>query len=128
MPYHWSRKRHRAATAELLARAGADLILVDVDKGTLVEIAELSRQLGAEVATATLDVRESSPINELMEQQSSDGKRIDVLVRNAGVAHPLRLEEITDEEWEKVMNINLKRAVASSLRQRTRPRRRDSSG
>jgi 3-oxoacyl-[acyl-carrier protein] reductase len=97
-----------AATAEFLARAGADLILVDVDKGPLVETADLSRQLGAEVATATLDVRESAPVNELVEQQSSNGKRIDVLVSNAGIAHSLRLEEITDEEWEKVMNINLK--------------------
>ena len=49
---------------------------------------------------------------------------IDVLVNNAGIAHPRKLEDITEAEWDEVLTVNLKsvflvtQAVVGGMRQR----------
>ena len=98
------------ATASLFAEAGSDLIMVDADNSGLEATAERirHRQSETKVDVAAIDVRDSESVNNLVEEQSAGGTRIDVLVSNAGVAHSLALEEISDSDWWAVNDVNLK--------------------
>lgn len=62
----------------------------------------------AEVLTARADVRSRSEVLRMRDELKAAGFVPDVLVNNAGVSHYGMLCDVTDEEWDRVMNVNLK--------------------
>lgn len=71
-------------------------------------IAEECRQLGANVWTYAADLRSRRQIYEMKEYLEKLGLSPSILINNAGIAHYGMLADVTEEEWDDVMNVNLK--------------------
>ncbi len=92
-----------AATVRRLAGDGAKLVLVDVD-GAGVE--KLAAELGQVAVKA--DVTRGEDIERMLEEPYRRWGRLDVLFNNAGVIRVQPMLEVTGEEWDRVMNVNLR--------------------
>jgi NAD(P)-dependent dehydrogenase (short-subunit alcohol dehydrogenase family) len=94
-----------AASARRLAAGGARLVLADVD-GPGVD------KLAAELAgvAVTADVTRNADIARMVDEPYRRWGRLDVLFNNAGVIRVQPLHEVTEAEWDRVMNVNLRAA------------------
>jgi meso-butanediol dehydrogenase/(S,S)-butanediol dehydrogenase/diacetyl reductase len=92
-----------AATARRLASDGAKLVLADLD-GAGVE--KLAAELGQVAVKA--DVTRDADIERMLEEPYRRWGRLDVLFNNAGVIRVQPMLEVTGEEWDRVMNVNLR--------------------
>jgi NAD(P)-dependent dehydrogenase (short-subunit alcohol dehydrogenase family) len=92
-----------AATARRLAGDGAKLVLADLD-GAGVE--KLAAELGQVAVKA--DVTRHADIERMLEEPYRRWGRLDVLFNNAGVIRVQPMLEVTAEEWDRVMNVNLR--------------------
>ena len=97
--------------ASELARSGCSHIAVNYfgDPASTVEatVAEI-RALGADVLAIEADIRMSQPVAAMVDQVVSRFSRLDILVNNAGVQTFKPLLEVTEEEWDLVVDTNLK--------------------
>ena len=91
-----------------LAKAGAKVILTDIDFQEVQKSAQEIIDLGLEVRAYKLDVTNKVEIDQTFDQVFDIYKRLDILVNNAGILLSKSFLEITQEEWDKVLNINLK--------------------
>jgi 3-oxoacyl-[acyl-carrier protein] reductase len=63
---------------------------------------------GAEVLTVTADLRSREQIERMQEKLLKHGMVPDILVNNAGISHYGMLADVTEAEWDNIMNVNLK--------------------
>jgi NAD(P)-dependent dehydrogenase (short-subunit alcohol dehydrogenase family) len=94
------------ATALALARAGADLVLADVDAGGLAGTAGEARALGRTVAAHTVDVADRRAMAALADAVHAERAAVDVLVNNAGVGLGGLFTETPLEDWDWVVGVN----------------------
>jgi NAD(P)-dependent dehydrogenase (short-subunit alcohol dehydrogenase family) len=93
--------------AEGLAEMGANLVLCARKKKRCEEAAETLKKLGAQVLALECDVKDKSTIERVLEETLATFGRIDVLVNNAGVSWGAPVEDMTLEQWDKVLSTNL---------------------
>ncbi len=97
--------------AGALASAGANLVVTSRDRSAAEEAAaDLMTTYGVTALGLALDVRELASIRAMMKATTNALGGLDILVNNAGVTHRGRLEELTSEQWDDVLNTNLKGA------------------
>ena len=98
------------ASAILFAREGARVTVADIDarRGEQT-VAEISANSG-EAAFAQVDVAKEIEVRRVVEDTVARWGKIDILFNNAGVVLVKPLEEMTEEEWDRVMAINVKAA------------------
>ncbi len=94
------------ATAELLAREGARLVLTDVDGKTLAAGADQLRGAGFEVEPVAGDVSVPDDARRMILAAVERYGRIDILVANADVIPLNTIVEATPEDWDYVMDID----------------------
>jgi NAD(P)-dependent dehydrogenase (short-subunit alcohol dehydrogenase family) len=94
------------ATALALARRGCHVALADISQDTLVQTAELARTFGARVSCHRLDVADRDAVRALPGNVHAAHGRIDLLVNNAGVALGGTFEQVSEENFEWLMDIN----------------------
>jgi len=92
-----------AACARRLAAEGARLVLADID-GAGVE--KLAAELGQ--AAIRVDVTRSEDIERMVEEPYRRWGRLDVLFNNAGVIKVQPMLEVTREDWDRVLDVNLR--------------------
>ena len=92
-----------AATARRLARDGARLVLSDVDG---VGVEKLAAELGGVAVRA--DVTNAADIQRMVDEPYQRWGRLDVLFNNAGVIRLQPLLDVTEAEWNRVLDVNLK--------------------
>ena len=97
------------AMAEGFVHNGAHLILFDRDAKALENTSTPLRNLGVEVMTIVGDVTDDLGISGAVDDAVQHFGRLDVAIANAGVsdAHPALLHETTDDDWHRVIDINL---------------------
>jgi NAD(P)-dependent dehydrogenase (short-subunit alcohol dehydrogenase family) len=94
------------ATAVLFAREGARLVLNDIDRQSLETVLP---QLGLEKNRAVVgNVAEEETARRMAQEAVSTFGRIDILINNAGVHFLKDIIDMTVEEWDRLMDINLK--------------------
>ena len=114
-----------AGVAIALARAGAHVAVnyrerADAANAICGEIIGTGRKAIAIQA----DVSVSADVTRMVAEIEAHLGGIDILVNNAGIAHPRKLEDITEAEWDEVLTVNLKsvflvtQAVVGGMRQR----------
>jgi NADP-dependent 3-hydroxy acid dehydrogenase YdfG len=114
------------ATARLLARRGAKLVLAARRKERLDRLAGELRRAGAQVATVAADVSRRADVDALAAAALRDFGRIDVLVNNAGIMPLAPLDKLKVDEWDRMIDVNIKgvlygiAAVLPSMRERGR--------
>jgi NAD(P)-dependent dehydrogenase (short-subunit alcohol dehydrogenase family) len=93
--------------AEGLAEMGANVVLCARKKERCQQAAEELQQLGLKALALACDVKSQSSIQELVDATLSRFGRIDVLINNAGVSWGAPVEQMTLEDWNKVIETNL---------------------
>ena len=91
-----------------LAREGATVVVNDIDLEKAEKVAEEVSAQGGQALPVQADVSVGDEVNNLVEKTLDSYKRVDILVNNAGVAKMTRLLELTEAEWDRTMNINIK--------------------
>jgi NAD(P)-dependent dehydrogenase (short-subunit alcohol dehydrogenase family) len=93
--------------AEGLAEMGANLVLCARKQERCEQAAEELRARGAQALALGCDVRDLGAIQEVVAATLAKFGRIDILVNNAGVSWAAPVEEMTLEQWDKVLSTNL---------------------
>ena len=93
--------------AEGLAEMGANLVLCARKKERCLQTAEELQKLGAEVLALGCDVKDPTSIREVVDATVEQFGRIDILVNNAGTSWGAPTEEMTLEQWNRVIETNL---------------------
>jgi len=94
------------AIAMSLAKRGCHLALADIDEDGMVNTAELTRASGVRVSRHRLDVADRIAVAELPGLVAAEHGGVDVLVNNAGVAVGGTFEQVSDEDFEWLFEIN----------------------
>ena len=96
------------AIALAFIREGAKVALVDVDKEKLEVLKnEIEKEKGKVIAIPC-DIARSSEVKGLVGHVRTTFGRIDVLVNNAGIIRRGTIETVTEEDWDRVIEVNLK--------------------
>ena len=97
--------------ALLFAREGADIAFTDLE---LNEAAQATRAeieaTGVKVAFYASDAADFESAHRVVEQVTAEFGRIDILVNNAGITRDTLLMRMTEQQWDQVINVNLKSA------------------
>lgn len=94
------------AIAEKFVEEGASVILADIDERAVSEVASNLGQIAVRI-----DVARKGEIDALFELVEAEWKGLDILVNNAGVTHAAELADLTEEDFDRVLSINLKSAL-----------------
>lgn len=95
------------ATAQQLAAEGAKVFGVDLNEAGARETADGIRKEGGVAEAAACNVADASSVRETVARALDAFGRLDVLVNAAGAGRSLRFEEIDEEEWHRVIDVNL---------------------
>ena len=95
------------ATALKFAREGARVVVCDVDDTVAETVAQIRIQGGSAIGYK-VDVTKSESIEAMVSGAITTYGQIDVLVNNAGVVADAQLKKMTDEQFDKVIDVNLK--------------------
>lgn len=98
------------AVALELARAGADVFLVARTKSQLEAVAEEIRALGRRAEIAVADVALADEVANAVDQALHHFEHVDILVNNAGITRDTLIMRMKDEDWDSVINTNLRSA------------------
>lgn len=97
-----------------LAEAGADVALLARTKEDLMETAAIIEQKGRKTLVIPSDVTKREHVHRAIASVKSDFGKIDILVNNAGMNIRSKALEATDEEWQTIMDTNLRSAFMMS--------------
>jgi 3-oxoacyl-[acyl-carrier protein] reductase len=96
------------AIALELSREGIEVILVDIQKEKLEEVADKIRDNKGKAAVFAADVSRMDEAMGVIEAAVKSNKKIDHLVNNAGITRDNLLMRMKEEEWDSVLKVNLK--------------------
>lgn len=101
-----------AAVAQTLARAGATVVVLDVAPADLV--CARIRAGGGAAEAIQVDLADRPPVQASLAEVIERHGRIDVLVNNAGIISTTPFAELTDDEWDRVVEVNLTAAMVTT--------------
>jgi 3-oxoacyl-[acyl-carrier protein] reductase len=96
------------AVALLLARNGADMVVSDINLEKAEETAKEVQTLGRKALAIKVDVAKLADVEKMVEAILAQFGKVDILVNNAGIARDKLILRMTEEDWDAVLNINLK--------------------
>lgn len=96
------------AIARKLSAMGAHVLLVARDEATLAKVRRKIQDDGGQATSLPCDLLDPSAVARLGERVAREFRRCDILVNNAGVSLGGPLHEIAPEEWDRVLNTNLR--------------------
>ena len=96
------------AVALLLARNGADIVISDINLEKAEETAKEVQALGRKALATKVDVATLGDVEKMVEAILAQFGKVDILVNNAGIARDKLILRMTEEDWDAVLNINLK--------------------
>jgi len=89
------------------AKEGADIV-VGANEDKIHEVAEEIRAMGRKGLSIFCDVTDKKSVENLYSQVMKEFGKVDVSIQNAGVITIAKIEDMTEEEWDKVMDVNTK--------------------
>ena len=99
------------AIATAFVAAGATVVLADVAGDAVRRAAEeLAGPQAGEANSTVLDVTDPAAVTEAVGAVHAEHGRLDILVNNAGVLRDARIDAMTDEQWDTVLNVSLRGA------------------
>ncbi len=96
------------AIALTFIREGAKVALVDVDTGILETSKNEIKKTRGEVIIIPCDITKSVEVKAMVNQVQKAFGRIDILVNNAGIIRRGTIDTVTEEDWDQVIDVNLK--------------------
>lgn len=101
---------------EGFAKSGADLVVVSRNQEDCEKVAREIESYGANVLPHAADIRKLDSIDELIQATVKKFDKIDILVNNAGAAITKSPESLKEEEWDFIVDLNLKGAFFTAQR------------
>lgn len=103
------------AIATRFAEAGASVVIADVNKASAEDTAtELERRFTRRCLGAAVDVADSTAVSELADRTVRELGRLDIWANNAGIYPITPLLELPEEQWDRVLDVNLKGTLLGS--------------
>jgi 3-oxoacyl-[acyl-carrier protein] reductase len=96
------------ATALKFAREGAKVAVCDINEATVEQTVRKIQDLGGDAIGFVIDVTDKQSIARMVEGVMAKWGRIDTLVNNAGIVQDAQFKKMTDEQFERVIDVNLK--------------------
>lgn len=96
------------AAALLFAAEGAVVGIIDIDPAGGGQTLEMINSHGGEAALLPVDVTSAADVSRVIEKIESEYGRIDVLFNNAGIELSRPLHQTSEQEWDRVLAVNLK--------------------
>lgn len=96
-----------AAISRTLAADGATVLAVDIRPEGIMSIAEEITGTGGKAFHYVMDVGNEKNVQEVMDQMVREHGKLDVVINNAGVDFTKSIEELTFDEWNRVIQVNL---------------------
>lgn len=96
--------------ATQLALAGANVVIADVMEEVAKSTAQEISQKGSEAISIGVDVSSLSSVEEMVKKTLDKFGRIDILINNAGITRDALVMRMKEEDWDLVLDINLKGA------------------
>jgi NAD(P)-dependent dehydrogenase (short-subunit alcohol dehydrogenase family) len=102
-------KRIGRSIALRLATDGADVVVnYRSSKGEADEVVAQVAALGRRVVAVQADVAKRADVTALFAAVEKEFGRLDILVNNAGMFFPAKFEELTEDQWDRILDANLK--------------------
>lgn len=98
------------ATALLFAQEGAKVVVADINEKGGMEVVEEIKKAGGEGLFVGLDAANREQTKKMAKDTLEKYSRIDVLINNAGITQDALVSKMTEEQWDRVINVNLKGA------------------
>lgn len=99
-----------ASIARALACEGARVVIVDIDPNQAEQLAAEIRAAGGEAFPQAADVSDAEQVKKVFDATVDKYGGVDILVNNAGITRDALLLRMKDDDWDAVLNINLKGA------------------
>jgi len=100
-----------AATAMMFARAGASVALLDRDAAGVTQTAQQIGLVGGEALPFTTDVTDAFAVERTFDRVVDDWGSLDVLVNNAGLLREAPLDDLSEEDLQETLDVNLRAAM-----------------
>lgn len=94
------------ATAELYAKEGAKVVVVDYNEQTAQETVDSIKEQGGEAVAVQADVSNEPDVKNFIQAAINEYGQIDILFNNAGVYAPGTIEETSMDDWNRSINVN----------------------
>ena len=96
------------AIAERLASKGAKVVIADLNQQDAEEVAKELSEKGTEARAVAVDVSSSGSVKAMFEEVVNVFGGIDILINNAGITRDTLVLRMKEEDWDAVINVNLK--------------------
>lgn len=96
------------ATALRFAEEGAAVVVVDIEQAVVDEVAEEIAATAAKALALQVNVTDRESVDAMVKAVMAEYGRIDILVNNAGITRDAQLKKMTSEEFDQVIDVNLK--------------------
>ena len=96
------------AIALAFVREGAKIAIVDVERERAEILRDEIGRIGGKAITISCDISKSSEVRDMVSQVQNTFGRVDILVNNAGIIRRGTIETVTEEDWDRVIEVNLK--------------------
>lgn len=94
--------------ARVLAREGAHVVMTDVDLDRVTEASDSLNNLGRTTVGMAQDVKDVASTQAIIDEVRREFGGLDIFVNNAGVAQQKPFEEVSETDWDFIMDINAK--------------------
>lgn len=96
------------AIAKGLASSGALVVIADINSDGAEKAATTIRAEGFQAQSITVNVTKRNSVQDMVAQTVEGSGQIDILVNCAGIILRKPIEEVTDEEWDSILDVNLR--------------------
>jgi 2-keto-3-deoxy-L-fuconate dehydrogenase len=96
------------AVASLFAKQGAHIMVLDIDPEASFATVDSIRRNGGRAISFSCDVSSAGEVRKIFHAIGSDFQRIDILVNNAGIAHVGNVANTSEEDFDRIYNVNVK--------------------
>ncbi len=96
------------ASASMLSAAGATIVGGDIDEAGAQVTADEIKAAGGNAVVQRVDVTKRADVDALVDRAQADFGRVDIMGNIAGIPHNKMVADCTDEEFERILSINLK--------------------
>lgn len=103
-----SRRGMGRTHALMLAQAGSKVVVSDISEEDCQKVVEEIEKAGGKALAIKCDVTKKEEINEMVKKTVEKFGKLDILVNNAGIVQFKTFLEMTEQEWDKTLDINLK--------------------
>ncbi len=99
------------AIALTFARRGIVPVVVDIDEGAARNVVGEIEDIGVKTICIAADVSDVAALSGVMAKVARQFGSVDILINNAGILSTTPIADLSESEWDRTMNINLKSAV-----------------